>query len=375
MAIALYSPKIKFTDANGNPLAGGKLYSYEAGTSTPLATYTDAGGGTPNANPVILDANGEANVWLADDTYKFVLQNSASVVQWTVDNYSIFNEGGIPAARIATDAVTTAKILDSNVTTAKIADSNVTRAKLASGARAKGSVTASKTSAYTATSSDDVIPCDATSAGFTVTLPAAASSTGMEVVIVKTDASTNLVTIDGNGSETIGGATTTALATRYESIKIVCDGSNWQIVSRAIPITRTSFTPTGTFIANTTYTGFWRRSGANMIVDVHLAFAGAPTSTSLVVNMPTGYTIQNGGFPSVLANGTPVGQGVYVDSGTANYPLDVRYASSSTVGVFMWGASGTWANSSALTETAPATIASGDSIHLTFSVPITNWNN
>ena len=86
--MAALAPVIKqrFFDSNGDPLAGGKLYSYIAGTSTPLGTFTDAGGGTPNANPVILDANGEADVWIGSGTYKFVLKDTDDVTQWTVDD-------------------------------------------------------------------------------------------------------------------------------------------------------------------------------------------------------------------------------------------------------------------------------------------------
>ncbi len=80
------SPKQQFFDANGNPLVGGKLYSYAAGTSTPLATYTDSTGGSANTNPVILDSRGEANVWLASASYKLVLRDYADVLIWTVDN-------------------------------------------------------------------------------------------------------------------------------------------------------------------------------------------------------------------------------------------------------------------------------------------------
>lgn len=80
--------KYRALDANGNPLAGGKLYSYAAGTSTPLATYTTRAGDVANANPVILDANGEADVWLtAGVDYKFALYSSSDVLQETVDNY------------------------------------------------------------------------------------------------------------------------------------------------------------------------------------------------------------------------------------------------------------------------------------------------
>lgn len=91
MATLTPSAKQQFFDANGNPLAGGKLYTYAAGTTTPLATYTDAGGGTPNTNPVILDSRGEANIWLGSAVYKFKLTTSTDVELWTVDNIAAYN--------------------------------------------------------------------------------------------------------------------------------------------------------------------------------------------------------------------------------------------------------------------------------------------
>ena len=82
------TPKLQFIDANGNPIVGGKLYTYAAGTTTPLATYTDSSGNTANTNPVILDSRGEANVWLNTSLYKFKLTTSTDVDVWTVDNIS-----------------------------------------------------------------------------------------------------------------------------------------------------------------------------------------------------------------------------------------------------------------------------------------------
>jgi len=80
-------PVMQFFDDNGDPLAGGKLYTYEAGTTTPLATYTDEGGGTANTNPVILDAAGRANIWVATtDLYYWELEDSAGNQIWTADN-------------------------------------------------------------------------------------------------------------------------------------------------------------------------------------------------------------------------------------------------------------------------------------------------
>ena len=80
------APKLQFFDANGEPLAGGKLYSYAAGTTTPQATYTDYGGVTANANPIILDSRGETSVWFGSLLYKLKLTTSADVEIWTVDN-------------------------------------------------------------------------------------------------------------------------------------------------------------------------------------------------------------------------------------------------------------------------------------------------
>lgn len=86
MAALSPPPKLQFFDANGVPLAGGKLYSYVAGTTTPLATYTSAGETTFNTNPIILNSRGEAEVWLGSPLYKFKLTTAADVEIWTVDN-------------------------------------------------------------------------------------------------------------------------------------------------------------------------------------------------------------------------------------------------------------------------------------------------
>lgn len=78
--------KQRFFDANGEPLSGGQLFSYMAGTTTPLATYTDASGSTPNSNPVILDSAGYADVFMGPSNYKFTLKDSLGSVIFTVDN-------------------------------------------------------------------------------------------------------------------------------------------------------------------------------------------------------------------------------------------------------------------------------------------------
>ena len=83
-------PKLQFFGSDGLPLVGGKLYTFAAGTSTPLATYTDFTAATQNTNPVILDSTGQASVWVPETTtYKYVLKTSAEVTLYTVDYVSV----------------------------------------------------------------------------------------------------------------------------------------------------------------------------------------------------------------------------------------------------------------------------------------------
>lgn len=89
----------------------------------------------------------------------------------------------------------------------------------------------SKSAAYTATNYDETVLGDATSAGFTITLPAAASVAGKRLRFKKIDSTTNIVLIDGNASETIDGALTFSLSYQNQELDIQSDGTNWQIIS------------------------------------------------------------------------------------------------------------------------------------------------
>lgn len=86
MAYLATPPKLQFFSNAGEPLAGGKLYTYAAGTTTPQVTYTDQSGGIANTNPIILDARGECDVWLGNNSYKFKLTDPNDVELWTVDD-------------------------------------------------------------------------------------------------------------------------------------------------------------------------------------------------------------------------------------------------------------------------------------------------
>ena len=88
----------QFFDNNGIPLSGGLIYTYQAGSSTPLATYTDVNGTTANANPIVLNSSGRLDneVWLTYGyNYKFVLKTSAGTTLGTYDNlYGIIGVAG-----------------------------------------------------------------------------------------------------------------------------------------------------------------------------------------------------------------------------------------------------------------------------------------
>jgi hypothetical protein len=85
-----------------------------------------------------------------------------------------------------------------------------------------------KTGAYTATNDDYVIDC--TSGTFTVTLPASSGRTGRILIIKNSGAGT--ITVDGNASETIDGATTVTMAVQYGTIQIMSDGTNWKTIAK-----------------------------------------------------------------------------------------------------------------------------------------------
>jgi hypothetical protein len=79
----------QFFDNNGVPLAGGLLYTYAAGTTTPLATYTTFSGNIANTNPIVLDAAGRLSneLWLSlGYGYKFVLKDATANLIGTYDN-------------------------------------------------------------------------------------------------------------------------------------------------------------------------------------------------------------------------------------------------------------------------------------------------
>ena len=108
------SPRVTFQNSTGQPLSGGCIFTYQAGTTTPQATYTDFTGGTSNSNPVLLDSTGSAVMWLGANSYKFTAYSAGGTncasgnLQWSVDQVpgDAFLNGTISGATIINPTIT-----------------------------------------------------------------------------------------------------------------------------------------------------------------------------------------------------------------------------------------------------------------------------
>ena len=85
----------QYNKPDGKPLAGGKVYTYEAHTTTPKATYTDAQESAINTNPVILDEAGQANMYFGDGAYRIIIHDADGVLMSdipSISRYVTFSE-------------------------------------------------------------------------------------------------------------------------------------------------------------------------------------------------------------------------------------------------------------------------------------------
>lgn len=247
----------------------------------------------------------------------------------------------------------------------KTLDDAITAGDLSSGGGL--TPTASKTSAYNAVNGDFVL-CDSSGGTFAVTLPTATS--GHQVGIRKTDTSVVAVTVVG----TVNGVSGDRLDTQNETIIYVADGTNWHQLARSVPSVWTSYTPTGSWTTNTTYTGKWKREGNFMYVDVYVQLAGAPDAVSLNIDIPLGLSIETSGLAHGGAgNGTILSTLDINDAGNSNYGGILRYNSTTTVRAMVFRSDTTFLTLASVNATNPVTLDSGDEIFIHFRVPIANW--
>lgn len=134
-----------------------------------------------------------------------------------------------------------------------------------------------------------------------------------------------------------------------------------------------SWTPTGTWVSNTTYTGRYRRVGDTAEFWIKITTSGAPTSASLNVNLPSGLTIDTSKMSADITQS--LGLTESDDSGSNFYMGRVEYQTTTSVRLGVTGASGTYTNNNTITEAVPFTWGAGDTCIATFKVPILEWAN
>lgn len=133
-----------------------------------------------------------------------------------------------------------------------------------------------------------------------------------------------------------------------------------------------TYTPTGAWTTNTTYTGKWRRVGDSMQVMVDATLAGAPNTADFTAALPSGYTIDTAKITATASLSHPnFGSANILDSGTTRYVATVTYNSSTAVSL-VHTESGS--NNGVVGTTSPITFASGDHVVLNFVVPVAEWS-
>lgn len=163
-------------------------------------------------------------------------------------------------------------------------------------AQANSQTVVTRSTSGTILDSEDFVLCDVSGGTITVTLPTAAGNEGKEITLKKTSDDFNPVTISTTASQTIDGNISSSLNTLNEVLVLVSDDSNWVIKDRKIPSVWTAYTPTVTGITagggTATITGFWRRSGDSVEIQVAALMTNSSTSsTACSFAVPAGLTV------------------------------------------------------------------------------------
>ena len=206
-------------------------------------------------------------------------------------------------------------------------------------------------------------------------LPPAALTKGQSFIFKHNGTSlTQVYTITTFGAETIahGGtaATTFELWTNGESVTLYSDGTGYNASEHYSSTSMVSYTPTGAWSSNVTYTGAWQRRGQTLCCQVVVTCSGAPTSASLTFSLPSGAVIDTALLLSAAAaRPLPATAGLSLNAGAALYPSYAGYSSTTAV---MAGCevADTYVS---VTQAVPFTFGNTDLVSLYFEVPIVGW--
>ena len=135
-----------------------------------------------------------------------------------------------------------------------------------------------------------------------------------------------------------------------------------------------SYTPSGTWTTNTSYTGKWRRVGDVAEFEIVVSLTGAPNATHLAVNLPSGMTVDIAKI-SPSSENKNLGRTSIHEAGFHNFQGYVGYHTTSSVIFGCWPAGGSYLTSTAINSTTPMTFGNTDSVRAIFSVPIVGWSS
>lgn len=282
-----------------------------ADTSASAYTINGTGGsGTDNAGAAVNIAGGRGTGTAAGGAVVFQtapVSTTSSTLNNLVTRAQYTGDGALATTGIATSS---GPAVSASSTSRTFYDSTLQQTMLsqnALGYRPIQPSTSAKTANYTVVAADanKVVKCDASGGAFTITLAAAATlGDGFVVTILKTSAdtatSTNAVSIDPNGTETINGASATqTLQAQYSHLTLICDGTNWQVLSAndwlKIEVTSpTNCDTSGAFLTGSALSipvGEWEM-GIHIALDWSLTTAGTYFSCGISTDSSGGFSDQ-----------------------------------------------------------------------------------
>ncbi len=231
-----------------------------------------------------------------------------------------------------------------------------------------------KTADYTFSPYDEIVFFNASGGHKVATLPPAGDVPGKIYRIIKTDTDfTKKVTVTPDDpGETINGATTFILKTKNDCIEIMSDGSVWRLISHSYDQSWVAYTPLADWISNVTITGFWRRVGDSVEIDVNVACSGAPTSATLNVYLPAGIQVDTAKITSTAAGYHLFNSQVLIsDAGAEKYSGMAAYASVDALQINVDDGDKTI---SPVTQANPITFANTDAVRIKASgIPVADW--
>lgn len=231
------------------------------------------------------------------------------------------------------------------------------------------------TSAYTATSSDNVLFCNASTASFNISLFTASSSDGQLIRFINegdTLAAVNIVATTATGL--INNTTTISMFTKNELFELISENSKWRILKHETPKYVYSFTPTlnNITVGNGSVTGYWFRD--RHLMKGYITFDYNSTSTitgSVSLTVPNSQNIDVSYKPPNLSS--KIGDVLFDDNGSGVNIGYLYVATTLTGSIVVGNASSTYLTASFISSSVPFAWTTNDGLHIDFEIPIDGW--